>query len=142
MLKTGIPTVYLLASGKKGYFYVGVTSELLARVYRHKHEPYKKSYAKQYNIDKLVWYREYESMAQAIAAEKQIKRWSRAKKYELIEEINPSWNDLYQTMLGNVENNSPRSSRGRGGAENLRFSGVPTLSAGEKTTTKSREIPC
>jgi putative endonuclease len=136
MKKTGIPTVYLLASGKKGYFYVGVTSELMARMYRHTQEPYQKSYAKQHNIDKLVWYREYESMAQAIAAEKQIKRWSRAKKYELVEEINPSWNDLYKTMLGSAEMNSPRSSRGRGGAENPRFSGVPTLSAGEKTTNK------
>ncbi|SPA48137.1 GIY-YIG nuclease family protein [Cupriavidus taiwanensis] len=86
--------VYMLASQRNGTLYVGVTSDLLRRVWQHK-EGFVEGFTKQYGVKQLVWYESHESLEAAITREKQIKKWNRAWKIELIEGANPYWNDLY-----------------------------------------------
>ena len=86
--------VYILASQRNGTLYVGVTSDLLRRVWQHK-EGFVEGFTKQYGVKQLVWYESHESLEAAITREKQIKKWNRAWKIELIEGANPYWNDLY-----------------------------------------------
>ena len=86
--------VYLLASSRNGSLYVGVTSNLIKRVWEHKNK-FVDGFSKKYNIDQLVWFEQHESIESAIIREKQIKKWNRAWKIRKIEAINPYWNDLY-----------------------------------------------
>lgn len=86
--------VYLLASHRNGSLYVGVTSDLVKRVWEHKNK-FVDGFTKQHNIDKLVWFEQHESIESAIVREKQIKKWNRAWKIREIEATNPYWNDLY-----------------------------------------------
>ena len=86
--------VYILANGRNGTIYIGVTSDLLKRVWQHK-EGFADGFTRKYGIKQLVWYESHGEMYQAITREKQIKAWQRAWKVELIEEMNPYWNDLY-----------------------------------------------
>jgi len=79
--------------------YVGVTSELVSRVYEHKTKVYPKSFTAKYNCDKLVYYLFYLRIEEAIAAEKALKGGSRKHKQELVNSINPEWRDLYDTLL-------------------------------------------
>lgn len=88
------PCVYLLASRRNGTLYVGVTSDLLKRVWEHKNHVVE-GFTKRYGVDRLVWYELHESMESAIRREKAIKEWKRAWKLELIERANPEWTDLY-----------------------------------------------
>lgn len=90
--------VYILASARNGTLYVGVTSDLVKRVYEHKAKLVK-GFTSRYNVDKLVWFEQSESIESAIAREKQLKEWKRAWKIELIEETNPYWNDLYASIV-------------------------------------------
>lgn len=90
--------VYMLASARNGTLYVGVTSDLVKRVYEHKAKLVK-GFTSRYNVDKLVWFEQSESIESAIAREKQLKEWKRAWKIELIEETNPYWNDLYASIV-------------------------------------------
>ncbi len=85
--------VYILANGKNGAIYTGVTKDLMRRVSEHKSGT-GKSFTKRYNIDKLVYYEVTEYILNAIDREKQIKGWLRKKKIELIESMNPEWDDL------------------------------------------------
>jgi putative endonuclease len=85
--------VYMLASDRNGTIYVGVTSQLLQRVWQHK-EKFVDGFTKQYGVDKLVWYERHETAESAITREKRIKKWNRDWKIRLIEEANPYWNDL------------------------------------------------
>ena len=87
----------MLASQRNGTLYVGVTSDLVERVWIHKQgrEP---GFTQRYVVNRLVWYEHHESMAEAIAREKQVKRWKRAWKLELIEKVNPTWRDLYEDL--------------------------------------------
>ncbi len=78
--------------------YVGVTNDLVRRVYEHKNKLVKGFTAK-YNIVKLVYYEIHEDIKEAIKREKQIKGWLRAKKEELIKTMNPSWKDLYEKIV-------------------------------------------
>ena len=91
------PCVYLLASGRNGTLYVGVTSNLVKRVWEHKNHVVD-GFTKRYQVDRLVWYEVHETMGSAIQREKAIKEWQRAWKLRLIEEFNPDWADLYETL--------------------------------------------
>ncbi|MDP2805839.1 MAG: GIY-YIG nuclease family protein [Gallionellaceae bacterium] len=92
-----LPCVYLLASKRNGTLYVGVTSDLVKRIWEHKSHVVD-GFTKQYGVDQLVWYEVHETMESAIQREKAIKEWQRAWKLKLIEEFNPDWNDLYATV--------------------------------------------
>ncbi len=92
------PCVYLLASKRNGTLYVGVTSDLIKRVWEHKNHVVD-GFTKQYDVTLLVWYEVHEVMESAIQREKAIKEWQRAWKIKLIEQANPSWGDLYETLL-------------------------------------------
>lgn len=82
------PAVYILASERNGTLYVGVTSNLLARTWQHR-EHVSDGFTHRYNITMLVWYELHATMDTAIAREKQIKKWNRAWKLRLIQEVNP-----------------------------------------------------
>ena len=91
------PCVYILANECRGTLYIGVTSDLLRRVWKHKNGS-AESFTKRYGVDTLVWYESHETMESAIAREKSIKNWRRVWKFELIEEDNPTWRDLYEDI--------------------------------------------
>jgi putative endonuclease len=90
--------VYILASKRNGTLYIGVTSNLSRRVYEHK-EKLIEGFTKKYNITQLVYAEEFQDINDAIHREKCIKKWNRAWKLKLIEEQNPNWEDLYESML-------------------------------------------
>jgi len=90
--------VYILFNKRNGTLYVGVTSNLVKRVYEHK-EKLADGFAKRYNVDKLGYYETFSTMVDAIKREKQIKSGSREKKLALIEGINPEWKDLYDDII-------------------------------------------
>lgn len=85
--------VYLLASSKHGTLYVGVTSDLLKRMWEHK-EGVTEGFTSKYNVHKLVWYEVHQEIEAAIVREKRLKSWKRDWKINLIEENNPEWLDL------------------------------------------------
>jgi putative endonuclease len=87
-----------MASKRNGTLYVGVTSDLLKRVWEHKNEA-ADGFTKMHHVHTLVWYRRHETMPSAISDEKQIKEWKRQWKLELIESMNPDWKDLYAELL-------------------------------------------
>jgi len=89
-----LPAVYILASQKNGTLYVGVTSNLVQRVWQHKNEVVE-GFTSRYHVHLLVYFELHADMLSAIAREKQIKKWNRAWKIRLIEEGNPEWKDLY-----------------------------------------------
>ena len=93
------PCVYLLASKPHGVLYIGVTSNLKYRIWQHK-QKLVDGFSKKYNADRLVWYEQYADIYSAITREKQIKKWNRDWKIELIESRNPNWEDLYEGILG------------------------------------------
>jgi putative endonuclease len=93
-----LPCVYILASRKAGTLYTGVTSNLPDRVRSHK-EASVPGFTKRYGIDRLVHFEMHPTMAHAIAREKQIKKWYRAWKIELIEATNPDWRDLSSEVM-------------------------------------------
>ncbi len=90
--------VYILTNKNNNVLYTGVTSDLKKRIYEHKNKIYSTSFTKKYNINKLVYYEGFHNIEEAIAREKQIKGGSRDKKIKLIEDLNPDWNDLYDTL--------------------------------------------
>jgi len=90
--------VYILTNSGKTVLYTGVTSNIVGRVWEHKNKIYK-GFSSRYNVDILVYYEKIDRIVDAIAREKQIKAGSRAKKIELIEGMNPNWEDLYEIAL-------------------------------------------
>ena len=92
------PCVYILASKRNGTLYVGVTSDLVQRVWQHKNDELD-GFTKRYGVHMLVWNEVCGTMDVAIAREKAIKEWKRAWKIELIEKLNPNWRDLYDELL-------------------------------------------
>ena len=92
------PAVYILASKRNGTLYIGVTSNLIKRIWEHKNNLVQ-GFTKQYNVHDLVWYERHENMESAIAREKTLKEWKRIWKLELIESSNPDWNDLYNAII-------------------------------------------
>ena len=90
--------VYILFSQKNGTLYVGVTSDLVKRVWQHKNK-FVKGFTQKYNVNKLGYYEFSNDINAAIAREKQIKGGSRKAKLDLIEIMNPNWNDLYYDII-------------------------------------------
>jgi len=90
--------VYILASKRNGTLYIGVTSELIKRVYEHKNNLIN-GFTKKYDVHNLVYYEPTEDINSAIKREKQLKKWKRAWKIELIEKNNPEWKDLYFELI-------------------------------------------
>jgi putative endonuclease len=86
--------VYMLASKKGGTIYIGVTSDLSRRV--HEHRQRDTGFTAKYGAIRLVWYEDHDDIRDAIQREKSLKRWRRQWKIDLIESINPEWNDLYR----------------------------------------------
>jgi putative endonuclease len=91
--------VYIMTNKTHRVLYTGVTSELTARVWKHKNKYYPKSFTAKYNCDKLVYYYFYPRIEEAIAAEKSIQAGSRKNKINLINSINPGWLDLYDDLI-------------------------------------------
>jgi putative endonuclease len=93
------PVVYILAGQRNGTLYTGVTSDLIARAWQHR-EDVVAGFTRKYRVHSLVWYEIHGDMFSAITREKRIKKWNRAWKIELIEAMNPYWNDLWDDILG------------------------------------------
>jgi len=93
------PAIYILASGRNGTLYIGVTSNLVGRVWQHR-AYVADGFTRQHAVHRLVHYEQYGSMELAIAREKRLKKWNRAWKLRLIEETNPDWRDLWDEILG------------------------------------------
>ena len=91
--------VYILASRIGGTLYIGVTNDLIRRVAEHRLKQ-TKSFTKKYEVDKLVYFEQFDDVENAIKREKRLKRWNRAWKIRLIEELNPNWDDLYASIAG------------------------------------------
>ena len=91
--------VYILASQRNGTLYIGVTSNLPKRVWEHK-EGVVDGFSREYGVKTLVWYEVHDNAESAITREKQIKKWNRAWKIRLIEDLNPNWDDLYPGIAG------------------------------------------
>jgi putative endonuclease len=89
--------VYLLASDKHGTLYLGVTNDIVRRIYEHKNK-FVEGFTKRYSVDKLVWFEIHNDAITAIAREKELKKWRRVWKIRLIEETNPQWTDLYPAI--------------------------------------------
>lgn len=106
--RDGIIAVYMMASGQHGTIYIGVTSNLVRRVYEHR-EGVIPSFASAYGCKRLVWYELRESMWGAIQREKSLKRWPRAWKCNLIERENLHWTDLYPALTGSAPIPGPLS---------------------------------
>jgi len=90
--------VYILASKKNGTLYVGVTSDIIKRIYEHKNG-FSEGFTKKYSVHNLVYYETTESVESAITREKQLKKWNRDWKTKLIEQSNPAWRDLYFELI-------------------------------------------
>jgi len=91
--------VYLLASGRNGTLYVGVTNDVVRRVWEHKQKVVP-GFTKTHDVDRLVWFEVHNSIEAAITREKQIKRWKRDWKIDLFQDSNPRWDDLYPAIAG------------------------------------------
>jgi putative endonuclease len=93
------PAVYMMASGRRGTLYVGVTADLVRRVWQHR-EGTLGGFTQCYGVKQLVWYEPHGSMEAAIVREKSLKKWRRAWKLELVEGSNPQWRDLWDEIVG------------------------------------------
>ncbi len=91
--------VYIMTNKNNTVLYVGVTSDLKDRVYKHQTKHFKTSFTAKYNLNKLVYFEVFSSIVEAIAREKNIKNWKREWKIELINSINPEWKDLSDDVL-------------------------------------------
>ena len=95
------PAVYMLASQRNGTLYIGVTSDLIKRIWQHR-EGLTEGFTKEHGVKMLVWYEQHETMESAIGKEKAMKKWLRAWKLKTIEQTNPEWNDLWPEITGAV----------------------------------------
>lgn len=93
------PCVYILASRARGTLYIGVTSDLVKRIWQHKQDVVE-GFTQRYQVHLLVWFEQHETMLSAIAREKALKEWRRTWKLELVEAQNPDWRDLYPALIG------------------------------------------
>lgn len=90
--------IYILTNKNNTVLYVGVTSNLMERMEEHRTKKYSGSFSARYNLHKLVYWESFASITEAIAREKQLKAGSRQKKIDLINRLNPEWNDLYDPL--------------------------------------------
>ncbi len=98
--------VYIMSNKKDGVLYIGVTSDLIKRVYEHKNE-FVDSFTKRYKLKKMVYYEIFDDVESAIKREKQLKNWHREWKINLIQASNPEWIDLYRSILEDSETSLP-----------------------------------
>jgi putative endonuclease len=91
--------IYIMSNYSNSVLYVGVTNNLVRRIYEHKNK-FVKGFAEKYNVNKLVCFEEYQDSLTAIEREKKLKAGSRQKKIDLVNRKNPDWNDLYDSLLG------------------------------------------
>ncbi|NNM78260.1 GIY-YIG nuclease family protein [Sphingomonas sp. ID1715] len=89
--------VYIMTNKRNGTLYIGVTSDLCQRVWQHR-EGLIDGFTKKYGLKRLVWFEAYDDIQDARARELQMKEWQRAWKIKRIEEMNPTWDDLYETL--------------------------------------------
>ena len=97
-MKDYVYYVYIMASAKNGTLYIGVTNDLVRRVYEHKNHIFP-GFTSKYKVNKLVYYEAFHNIQDAIYQEKRLKNWHRNWKKDLIESMNPDWNDLYQEII-------------------------------------------
>ena len=90
--------VYILASKRNGTLYIGVTNNLVKRIYQHKNDLIQ-GFTQKYRVHNLVYYETYNDVNEAIVREKRLKKWKRRWKIELIEKDNPEWRDLYYDII-------------------------------------------
>ena len=90
--------VYILASRRNGTLYIGMTDDLARRIWQHRIEAVP-GFTKRYGVKTLVWYEQHETRESAFTRERQLKKWNRAWKFQLIEGLNPTWRDLYDDLL-------------------------------------------
>ena len=91
--------IYIMSNKPNGVLYVGVTNDLIRRVYEHRNHLVK-GFTARYNLEMLVWFEQTDDVNSAIAREKQLKNWHRQWKIELIVQLNPNWRDLYESIIG------------------------------------------
>ncbi len=103
-----------MASKPRGTLYIGVTSDLVKRVWEHR-EGIRKGFSSRYGVRSLVWYEQYRDMPSAIGREKALKRWPRQRKLALIQQSNPHWRDLWSEIVG-AESSGRIDRRAAGGA--------------------------
>ena len=99
VMRERMPAVYLMASKRHGTLYVGVTSDLVQRVWQHRTDA-AEGFTRKHRVHQLVWYEQATTMESAIIREKQLKKWERAWKIEMIERENPAWRDLWPEISG------------------------------------------
>ena len=97
-MTSGVYYVYILASKRNGTLYIGMTNDLIRRVHEHK-GGYVEGFTSKYGVDKLVYFEQCENFKSALLREKQLKEWKRKWKLELIEKVNPLWEDLFGELL-------------------------------------------
>ncbi len=102
------PSIYILASAPRGTLYIGVTSDLVKRVWEHRNDLVD-GFTRKYGVHRLVYFELHQRMYDAIQREKRLKRWERLWKIELIEKRNPEWRDLWDEIVRTEENGSPLS---------------------------------
>ncbi|MBW1984881.1 MAG: GIY-YIG nuclease family protein [Deltaproteobacteria bacterium] len=90
--------VYILANKRNGTLCIGITSELIKRIWQHK-EKFADGFTKKYNVNKLVYFEQFRDPESAIKREKRLKKYKRKWKLNLIEKANPKWKDLYDTVI-------------------------------------------
>jgi putative endonuclease len=100
------PAVYILASGRNGTLYIGVTSNLVQRAWQHR-QSLGDGFTRRYGVKHLVHYEMHGDMEHAIAREKRLKKWNRLWKLRLIEDANPEWLDLWEAILGGSTGSPP-----------------------------------
>ena len=93
-----LPCVYMLPNRRNGTIYIGVTSNLVQRIWQHKNDLVD-GFTKRHHLHRLVWYESHSTMEAAITRERRLKRWYRCWKIDLIEQTNPSWRDLYPDII-------------------------------------------
>ncbi|TXI66845.1 MAG: GIY-YIG nuclease family protein [Flavobacterium sp.] len=91
--------IYIITNKNNTVLYIGVTSNLPQRIEEHKQKRYENSFSARYNLNKLVYYEQFQMIGDAIGREKQLKAGNRATKEKLINSINPNWNDLYDEII-------------------------------------------
>lgn len=92
------PCVYIITNRRNGTLYVGVTSNLSKRIWEHKTKVVR-GFTSKYNLNKLVWYEQHETIELAVKRERDIKFWKRKWKLEIIDDMNPDWRDLYEDIV-------------------------------------------
>ena len=97
-MELGPTAVYMMASGQHGTLYIGVTSDLLLRVHQHREGVFD-GFTKRYGVKRLVWFESHDSIIDAIQREKSLKKYKREWKVNLIEAMNPRWDDLYPAFF-------------------------------------------